>query len=189
MQIKFKVLCLAMPMLFSAWANANIQIYPLKGIFGLEQGCRTDPSKYEANGSSIVCDFSQAIDNDVIRKQAEQLFVQGLKQSFGEKIVDTISQKTKNRTYVASLEVLRASEYIVKKDSTAEIFLPVTLSLKLTNVLSGEVIYSDSVTLSQPIQVLTTEIDSTATKTAIRQKFQSTLLMLTQQVTQELMWV
>src|SRR5699024_2107187 len=89
-QIKFKVLCLAMPMLVSAWANASIQIYPSKGIFGLEQACRTDPSKYEANGSSIVCDFSQAIDNEVIRKQAEQLFVQGLKQNFGEQIVDTI---------------------------------------------------------------------------------------------------
>ena len=175
-----------MPMLVSAWANANIQIYPSKGIFGLEQGCRTDPSKYEANGSSIVCDFSQAIDNEVMRKQAEQFFVQGLKQSFGEQVVDTISQKTKNRTYIASLEVLRASEYIVKKDSTAEIFLPVTLSLKLTNVLSGEVIYSDSATLSQPIQVLTTEIDSTTTKTAIKQKFQSTLLTLTKQVTEEL---
>lgn len=175
-----------MPILVSAWANANIQIYPSKGIFGLEQGCRTDPNKYEANGSSIVCDFSQAINNDIIRKQAEQLFVQGLKQNFGEQVVDTISQKTKNRTYIASLEVLRASEYIVKKDSTAEIFLPVTLSLKLTNVLSGEVIYSDSATLSQPIQVLTTDIDSTTTKTAIKQKFQSTLLTLTKQVTEEL---
>lgn len=173
-------------MLVSAWANANIQIYPSKGVFGLEQGCRPDPSKYEANGSSIVCDFSQAIDNEIIRKQAEQFFVQGLKQGFGEQVVDTISQKTKNRTYIASLEVLRASEYIVKKDSTAEIFLPVTLSLKLTNVLSGEVIYSDSATLSQPIQVLTTDIDSPTTKAAIKQKFQSTLLTLTKQVTEEL---
>ena len=173
-------------MLVSAWANANIQIYPAKGIFGLEQGCRSDPSKYAENGSSIVCDFSQAIDNEIIRKQAEQIFVQGLKQNFGGQVVDTISQKTKNRTYIASLEVLRASEYIVKKDSTAEIFLPVTLSLKLTNVLSGEVIYSDSATLSQPIQVLTTEIDATTTKAAIKQKFQSTLLTLTKQVTEEL---
>ena len=175
-----------MPMLVSAWANANIQIYPSKGIFGLEQGCRTDPSKYEKNGSSIVCDFSQAIDNEIIRKQAEQFFVQGLKQSFGEQVVDTISQKTKNRTYIASLEVLRASEYMVKKDSTTEIFLPVTLSIKLTNVLSGEVIYSDSATLSQPIQVLSSDIESATTKAAIKQKFQSTLLTLTQQVTQEL---
>ncbi|WP_291355391.1 MULTISPECIES: hypothetical protein [unclassified Acinetobacter] len=186
MQIKLKALCLAMPMLFSAWANADIQIYPSKGIFGLEQGCRTDPNNYEANGTSIVCDFSQAIDNDVIRKQAEQLFVQGLKQSLGEQIVDSISQKTKHRTYVASLDVLRASEYIVKKDSTTEIFLPVTLSLKLTNVLSGEVIYSDSATLSQPIQVLSSDIQSAATKAAIKQKFQSTLLSLTQQLTQDL---
>jgi len=173
-------------MFVSAWANANIQIYPSKGVFGLEQGCRTDPSKYEENGSSIVCDFSQAIDNDIIRKQAEQLFVQGLKQGFGEQVVETISQKTKNRTYIASLDVLRASEYVVKKDSTTEVFLPVTLSLKLTNVLSGEVIYSDSATLSQPIQVLTTDIDSPVTKAAIKQKFQSTLLTLTNQLTKQL---
>ncbi|HCN16592.1 MULTISPECIES: hypothetical protein [Psychrobacter] len=173
-------------MFVSAWANANIQIYPLKGIFGLEQGCRTDPSNYEENGSSIVCDFSQAIDNEIIRKQAETLFLQGLKQGFGDQVVDNISQKTKNRTYIASLEVLRASEYVVKKDSTTEIFLPVTLSLKLTNVLSGEVIYSDSATLSQPIQVLTTDIDSPATKAAIKQKFQSTLLTLTNQLTKQL---
>ncbi|WP_349927662.1 hypothetical protein ABJ384_12410 [Acinetobacter sp. A1-4-2] len=186
MQVKFKALCLAMLMLFSAVAHADIQIYPSKGIFGLEQGCRADPNKYEANGASIVCDFSQAIDNDVIRKQAEQLFVQGLKQSLGEQIVDSISQKTKHRTYVASLDVLRASEYIIQKESTAEIFLPVTLSLKLTNVLSGEVIYSDSATLSQPIQVLSSELESAATKAAIKQKFQSTLLSLTQQLTQDL---
>ena len=184
--MKMKVLSLALPMFFSTMANANIQIYPLKGLFGLEQGCRTDISKYEPNSTSIVCDFSQAIDNSVVRKQAEQLFIQGLKKNFGEQVVDEISQKNKNRTYIASLEVLRASEYIVKKDSTAEIFLPVTLSLKLTNVLSGEVIYSDSATLSQPIQVLVNEIDSAATKVAIKQKFQNTLLALTQQVTQEL---
>lgn len=186
MQVKAKALLFAMSMLSVSVAQANIQIYPSQGIFGLEQGCRTDMSKYEANSSSIDCDFSRAIDNPTTRKQAEQIFLQSLKQNFGTQIVDTISQKTKNRTYIASLEVLRASQYIVKKDSTAEIFLPVTLSLKLTNVLSGEVIYSDSATLSQPIQVLAAEIESAATKAAIKQKFQSTLLSLTQQVTQEL---
>ena len=186
MQVKAKALLFVMSMLSISVAQASIQIYPSQGIFGLEQGCRTDPNKYEANGSSIDCDFSRAIDNPATRKQAEQIFLQSLKQNFGTQIVDTISQKTKNRTYIVSLEVLRASQYIVKKDSTAEIFLPVTLSLKLTNILSGEVIYSDSATLSQPIQVLTAEIESAATKAAIKQKFQSTLLSLTQQVTQEL---
>ncbi|OTG78154.1 hypothetical protein B9T23_02865 [Acinetobacter terrae] len=186
MQVKAKALLFAMSMLSISVAQANIQIYPSQGLFGLEQQCRQDSNRIEANGSSIICDFSKAIQNESIRKQAQQFFVQGLQNSFPDQVVANISQKTKHRTYVASLEVIRASEYVVNKDSTAEIFLPVTLSLKLTNVLSGEVIYSDSATLSQPIQVLTVEIESAATKAAIKQKFQSTLLSLTQQVTQEL---
>ncbi|TCB57720.1 hypothetical protein [Acinetobacter terrae] len=186
MQVKAKALLFAMSMLSISVAQANIQIYPSQGLFGLEQQCRQDSNRIEANGSSIICDFSKAIQNESIRKQAQQFFVQGLQNSFPDQVVANISQKTKHRTYVASLEVIRASEYVVNKDSTAEIFLPVTLSLKLTNVLSGEVIYSDSATLSQPIQVLAAEIESAATKAAIKQKFQSTLLSLTQQVTQEL---
>lgn len=101
-------------------------------------------------------------------------------------MVTSISQQNKHRSYVASLEVLRASEYVVQKESTAEIFLPVTLSLKLTNVLSGEVIYTDSATLSQPIQVLSTDVEAATTRQAVQQKFQSSLLSLTQQLTQDL---
>ena len=75
-------------------AQANIQIYPSKGIFGLDQGCRKDPNHIEANSSPIVCDFSQAIENESTRKQAQEFFVQGLKQSFGENMVSHIAQKT-----------------------------------------------------------------------------------------------
>ncbi|UNW06605.1 hypothetical protein MOV98_14175 [Acinetobacter variabilis] len=64
--------------------------------------------------------------------------------------------------------------------------MPVTLSLKLTNVLSGEVIYTDSATLSQPIQVLANDIETAATRQAVQQKFQSSLLTLTQQLAQDL---
>ena len=186
MQIRVKALLFMMSMLSISVAQANIQIYPAQGLFGLEQPCRQNSSHIEANGSSIICDFSQAIQNESMRKQVQQVFVQGLTASFPDQIVANISQKTKHRTYVASLEVIRASEYVVNKDSTAEIFLPVTLSLKLTNILSGEVIYSDSATLSQPIKVLSTELSSAATKAEIEKKFQSTLLTLTQQVTQAL---
>jgi len=186
MQVKAKALLFAMSMLSISIAQANIQIYPSQGLFGLEQQCRQDSNRIEANGSSIICDFSKAIQNESIRKQAQQFFVQGLQNSFPDQIVANISQKTKHRTYVASLEVIRASKYVVNKDSTAEIFLPVTLSLKLTNILSGEVIYSDSATLSQPIKVLSSELDSVATKAEIEKKFQSTLLTLTQQVTKDL---
>lgn len=185
-QVKAKALLFAISMISVSVAQANIQIYPSQGIFGLDQGCRQDPNQIEANGSPIICDFSKAIQNESTRKQAQEIFVQGLQQSFPENMVSHITQKTKHRTYVASLEVLRASEYVVNKDSTSEIFLPVTLSLKLTNILSGEVLYSDSVTLSQPIKILSNTVDAPATKAEIEKKFQSTLLTLVQQVTQDM---
>ncbi len=185
-QVKAKALLFVMSMISVSVAQANIQIYPSQGIFGLDQGCRQDPNHIEANGSPIICDFSKAIQNESTRKQAQEIFVQGLQQSFPENMVSHIAQKTKHRTYVASLEVLRASEYVVNKDSTSEIFLPVTLSLKLTNILSGEVLYSDSVTLSQPIKVLSNAVDAPATRAEIEKKFQSTLLTLVQQVTQDM---
>lgn len=175
-----------MALLASGAAEANIQIYPAQGIFGLDQPCRKSADVIEANGSSISCDFSQAVSKATIRDQVARDFQNQLKLNLPDQIVNTISQQNKHRTYIASLEVIRASEYVVNKDSTAEIFLPVTLSLKLTNILSGEVIYSDSATLSQPIQVLASDINAAATRQAVQQKFQSSLLTLTQQLTADL---
>lgn len=175
-----------MALMASGAAEANIQIYPAQGIFGLDQPCRKSADLIEANGSSISCDFSQAVSKATIRDQVARDFQNQLKLNLPDQIVNTISQQNKHRTYIASLDVIRASEYVVNKDSTAEIFLPVTLSLKLTNILSGEVIYSDSATLSQPIQVLASDINAAATRQAVQQKFQSSLLTLTQQLTADL---
>lgn len=186
MQIKLKTACLALPLLFAPLAHANLQIYPSKGIFGLDQECRTNLTEVRANSPAIVCDFSKAVDNPTTRAEIQNIFEQELNNGFGSQIVGQIEQKTKNRTYVASLEVLRASEYIVNKESTTEILLPVTLSLKLTNILTGEVIYSDSATLSQPIKVLTTEVNTAATKAQVEQQFRSSILKLTQQITRDL---
>ena len=187
MQISMKKITLAMALMGTAASvQANIQVFPAKGIYGLELPCRQSADHIEANASSISCDFSKAVSNEVIRKQVAQTFEQQLKQVLQDQVVASISQQNKHRSYVASLDVLRASEYVVQKESTAEIFLPVTLSLKLTNILSGEVIYTDSATLSQPIQVLSTEIQTVATRQAVQQKFQSSLLTLTQQLTQDL---
>jgi len=181
-----KQLSIALGLAFAANAQANIQIFPVQGIFGLEQPCRKSADLIEANGSSISCDFTQAVSSTAIRNQVSQTFLSQLKQSLPNQIVDSISKQNKHRTYVASLEVLRASEYVVNKESTAEIFLPVTVSLKLTNVLSGEVIYSNSATLSQPIQILASDIQSAATRQAVQQKFQSSLVTLSQQLARDL---
>lgn len=186
MQISFKKVALAVALMGAVSAQANIQVFPAKGIYGLELPCRQSADHIEANASSISCDFSKAVSNEALRQQVARTFEQQLKQALQDQVVASISQQNKHRSYVASLEVLRASEYVVQKESTAEIFLPVTLSLKLTNVLSGEVIYTDSATLSQPIQVLANDIETAATRQAVQQKFQSSLLTLTQQLAQDL---
>lgn len=186
MQISFKKVALAVALMGAVSAQANIQVFPAKGIYGLELPCRQSADHIEANASSISCDFSKAVSNEALRQQVARTLEQQLKQALQDQVVASISQQNKHRSYVASLEVLRASEYVVQKESTAEIFLPVTLSLKLTNVLSGEVIYTDSATLSQPIQVLANDIETAATRQAVQQKFQSSLLTLTQQLAQDL---
>ncbi|WP_180052462.1 MULTISPECIES: hypothetical protein [unclassified Acinetobacter] len=186
MQISFKKVALAVALMGAVSAQANIQVFPAKGIYGLELPCRQSADHIEANASSISFDFSKAVSNEALRQQVARTFEQQLKQALQDQVVASISQQNKHRSYVASLEVLRASEYVVQKESTAEIFLPVTLSLKLTNVLSGEVIYTDSATLSQPIQVLANDIETAATRQAVQQKFQSSLLTLTQQLAQDL---
>ena len=188
MQIKkiCKKLVLTLAVCSVGEAYANIQVFPAKGIYGLEQECRKFADLIEVNAASISCDFKNAVSNEQTRAHVQQVFEAQLKQSLPNEVVSQISQQNKHRTYVASLDVIRASEYVVYKESTAEIFLPLTLSLKLTNVLTGEVIYSDSETLSQPIQVLSTEIDAPETRKAVQQKFQSSLVELSQKITQGL---
>lgn len=81
MQVKtaLKQLSLALGFAFATNTQANIQIFPAQGIFGLEQPCRQSADLIEANGSSISCDFTQAVSNDVIRHQVSQTFLSQLK--------------------------------------------------------------------------------------------------------------
>lgn len=167
-------------------AYANIQIFPAKGIYGLEQECRKSVDTIEANAASISCEFKSAVSSAKVRDNVQQAFEAQLKQSLPNEVITQITQQNKHRTYVASLEVIRASEYIVYKESTAEIFLPVTLSLKLTNILTGEVIYSDSETLSQPLKVLASQVNAIETRKAIQDKYQDSLIILSQKITQGL---
>lgn len=177
MQIKKMVWLLSF---LSVSAYADLQIYPSKGLFGLDQECR-QAFVHDEKNSPIACDFIQSITPD-IRSQLQTSFEGALKQEFTNHIAQQIHQNTKHKTYVASLEVLRAGEYFVEKQSTTEIFTPVTLSLKLTNILTGEVLYSESLTLTQPIKVLTADLRSSVTKQQIMQQYQASVIALSSQL-------
>src|SRR5690606_31289150 len=116
MQISLRKVTLAMALMGTDRAQANIQILQAKGMYGLELPCRQSVEHIEANASSISCDFSKAVSGEAIRTQVAQTFEQQLKQALQDQVVASISQQNKHRSYVASLEVLRASEYVVKKE-------------------------------------------------------------------------
>ncbi len=72
-------------------------------------------------------------------------FVSQFRQRFGATAAATIDSHNRLRTFAASLQLTRASHYQVQGlDGTVTHFLPVTLSLNITNPLSGEVVYSVS---------------------------------------------
>ncbi|WAU72723.1 hypothetical protein [Acinetobacter sp. TR11] len=185
MQIKTKLFSLGLLSLISINSYANLQIYPSKGLFGLNDAhhkCKSllsSPS--EMIESSLSCNFEKAVTPE-LRAQLQTNFEKALQQAFPNQVVTQIEQNTKNRTYVASLDVVRASEYSVQKQSTTEIFLPLTVSFKLTNILTGEVIFSESKTLVQPIKVVSSDVGQTATDQKIIAQYQANLLILVQQL-------
>lgn len=185
MQIKTKLLSLGLLSFVSINSYANLQIYPSKGLFGLNSSkhqCKSLLTPLsEIIDSSLSCNFEKAITPE-LRVQLQANFEKALKQAFPDQVVTKIEQNTKNRTYVASLDVVRASEYLVQKQSTTEIFLPLTVSFKLTNILTGEVIFSESKTYVQPIKVMSSEIGQTATDQKIITQYQNNMLILVQQL-------
>lgn len=70
-------------------------------------------------------------------------FTSAFRKEFGTAAVADITETTRHRTLVASLHLIRASQYAVPKiDGTAELHLPLTLSILFTNPDTGEVVYS-----------------------------------------------
>lgn len=180
--MKFQHTVALTSLVLSSWAHAGLNIYPANGLFGVDGACPAAA----AGVSAVDCAFVEATAADSLRQQLSQRFSLQLQQDFPQQVVSQIDSTNKQRTFVASLEVLRAKRYDVQKQSTTEIFLPVTLNLKLTNLLTGEVLYSTSSTLNQPIQVLSSELNSPAVNARIQAQYQSSLLTLAQQVTGKL---
>lgn len=74
---------------------------------------------------------------------ASTYFARKFKEAYPESVTDVIDNTNKYRTFVVSVQIPRASKYEIKKpDGTLDIYLPVTMSIYFTNILTGEVLYS-----------------------------------------------
>lgn len=81
------------------------------------------------------------------RQYGGAYFAERLKAAFPANIAPTIDNSNKYRTFVVSAQVPRASRYDINKpDGTVDIYLPITMSIFFTNILTGEVLYSYSYT-------------------------------------------
>lgn len=99
--------------------------------------------------SHVHADFRRAI--GMVNGDAPALVISRLQERFdtafaGEK-VERITPENKSRTYAVSLELMRADRYCVKRpDGTVDLYLPVSVRLYITSLISGEVLFSRAVT-------------------------------------------
>ena len=74
-------------------------------------------------------------------------FAGHIRADLGEALPDGLSREAMlSQTVVASLHLSRADLWTVRKPSTVEVHVPITLSLQLTNVLTGEVMFVENLT-------------------------------------------
>lgn len=161
---------LALALLLSPSLSQAFYLYPARSVFGLDDACRQ-----QEKNSAIDCLFTEAVSAPEYREQLRALLLSSVQSAFPRYVSDNISAKTRNQTWVVSAEVVRASRYMVNKGATTDIFLPLTVSLKFTNILSGEVLFSRSHTEIQPASFLAADLESDATKEVLRKHYQELL--------------
>lgn len=138
----------------SALANSDtLGLHPIPGLFGPEESVCGSSGRADTLISPALCDQIGPIER---RQYWGHRFSTLLGERFSTtRIVHDISsappagmtrETMMSRTLVASLHVSRADLWTVRKPSVVEVNMPITLTLLMTNVLTGETMFSHTVT-------------------------------------------
>lgn len=124
----------------------SLKVHPVAGLFGLDaSGCSGAPLP-TVRVSPALCEHFDSIDR---RAAWGRQFQAMMKTRFGPSIRDRLDgplpagltrEAMLSQTVVASLHLSRADLWAVPKQSVIEVHMPITLSLMMTNVLTGEVL-------------------------------------------------
>lgn len=112
-------------------------IYPVKELFGFDAPALTNKAPF----------FSKWVttrgknNNESLTKLANE-FDSAFRKEFGQLAANDITDVNKHEVLVASLHLIRASQYVVPKMGNYEVHMPITLSIVITNPSTGEVLYS-----------------------------------------------
>lgn len=139
----------AVALLF-AWTGTtradDLKIYPVAGLFGPESsGCALDGLAPPVRIAPALCSQfgsgQQAAWGQQFRSMMVARFGASIRDRLDGPLPDGLTREAMvSQTVVASLHLSRADLWTVPKQSVIEVHMPITLSLMLTNVLTGEVL-------------------------------------------------
>lgn len=110
---------------------AATAVYPVKGVFGFDAPTLKQKAPTFANLVTL-----RGIG------ELEKEFDLEFRKIFGPLAAENITDVNKHEILVASLHLIRASQYVVPKMGNYEVHMPITLSIVITNPSTGEAVYS-----------------------------------------------
>jgi hypothetical protein len=117
-----------------SFALAAPTVYPVREVFGFNTPLLSVKAPVFAKWiASKGADARYALGND---------FDTAFRKEFGALAAENVTDVNKHEVLVASLHLIRASQYVVPKLGNDEVHMPLTLSIVITNPSTGEVIYS-----------------------------------------------
>lgn len=135
-------------------SEAAPKVYPVKRVFGFRQNALAGAPAFQkwVAARSAAGEMREA--RSILSKEFEAEF----KKAFGPLAADNITDKNKHEVLVASLHLLRASEYTVPKIAFSEVAMPITLCIIITNPATGEALYSFTKTSYATTRVVKTNV-------------------------------
>lgn len=128
--ILFNLVC------FNAFAQDSFQVYPLKALFLSDKASENKLFLKSLSSNGLGDDRTFAIDQ----------FVESFRSTIPNS-AKSIDDKNKYSTFVAYLQIPRVSKYTINKSpKLVDFYLPITMSLNFSNMVTGESLYSYSYT-------------------------------------------
>jgi len=126
--------------------DLSLKVYTVAGLFGLDaSGCNAGAALPTVRISPVLCERFESLDQ---RAAWGRQFQTMMNDRFGSNVRERLDgplpagvtrEAMLSQTVVASLHLSRADLWTVPKQSVLEVHMPITLSLMMTNVLTGEV--------------------------------------------------
>ena len=140
----------------------------MAGLFGPDQsGCLTDAATPAVRIAPALCSHFSGGQSAAWGQQFERLMISrfgdSIRLSLNEPLAAGLTREAMlSQTVVASLHLSRADLWTVPKQSVLEVHMPITLSLMMTNVLTGEVMLVESISTDVSGDMLANDFEARA---------------------------